>query len=149
MGALHPGTPAVTRLGARREAGSAGTLELVLVTPLFLLVAMFIAEVGRIGAARTHVAYAAHAAARAAAEVTAFDAAPRAQAVAEATLASEHTTCAALHVVVDTSDLLPAGTAKVSVECTASFADLGPLHLPNVTVTSSAVEVVDTIRGGG
>ncbi|MHB8463741.1 MAG: TadE/TadG family type IV pilus assembly protein [Acidimicrobiales bacterium] len=132
----------------RSQTGSAGVVEIVLLTPLFMLVAMFIVEIGRIEGARTNVAYAAHAAARAAAQRSSGDAAADATAVATATLAGEGITCTHLRVVTDTSDLLPAGTAKVTVSCTTGFADLGPLHLSDTTLSASAVDVVDTVRGG-
>jgi Flp pilus assembly protein TadG len=123
-------------------------LEIVLLTPLFMLVAMFIVEIGRIEGARTDVAYAAHSAARAAAQRSSGDATANATAVAGATLAGEGITCTHLQVVTDTSDLLPAGAAKVTVSCTTGFADLGLLHLGDVRLSASAVEVVDRIRGG-
>jgi Flp pilus assembly protein TadG len=132
----------------RSESGSAGVLEVVLLTPLFVMVAMFIAEIGRIEGARNNVTYAAHSAARAAAERAAGDAAASAQQVAQATLADEGVSCAGLQVVTDTQDLLPAGTAKVTVTCATSFGDLGLLHLPTVTVSATSVAVVDTVRGG-
>jgi len=132
----------------RSQSGSAGVLEIVLLTPVFMLVAMFIVEIGRVEDARTNVAYAAQSAARAAAERTSDDAPADATAVASATLAGEGITCTNLKVVTDTSDLLPAGTAKVTVSCTTGFTDLGPLHLGDTTVSASAVEVVDTVIGG-
>ena len=133
----------------RGERGTAGVVEIVLLTPLFLLVAMFIVEVGRLQGARTEVGYAARASARAAAERSAGTATAAANAVASATLASEGVTCAALAIQVDTVNLAPAGTAKVTVTCTTSLGDLGLLHLPiTVHVHATAVEVVDTVRGG-
>ncbi len=56
---------------------------------------------------------------------------------------------ASLEVQIDTVDLAPAGAAKVTVTCTTSLGELGVLHLPvSISVHGSAVEVVDTIRGG-
>ena len=136
-------------MSARSQSGSVGVLEVVLLTPLFMLVAMFIVEIGRIENARTDVAYAAHSAARAAAQRASGDAAAEATAVAGATLAGEGVTCTNLRVATDTSDLLPAGAAKVTVTCTTGFADLGLLHLGDLTVSGAAVEVVDAVRGGG
>ena len=120
----------------------------MLLAPLFMLVAMFIVEIGRVESARTNVAYAAHAAARAAAQRASGDAAADATTVAGDTFTGAGVTCTNMHVVTDTADLLPAGTAKVTVSCTTSFADLGPLHLGAMTVSSSAVETVDSVRGG-
>jgi Flp pilus assembly protein TadG len=131
------------------DRGTAGVTEIVLLTPLFLLVAMFIVEVGRLQGAQTEVAYAAREAARAATQLSPATAPAAANQVASATLASEGLTCTPLNVVVDTASLVPAGTAKVTVTCTTGLADLGLLHLPlTVHVQASAVEVVDTIRGG-
>jgi Flp pilus assembly protein TadG len=134
---------------SRGERGTAGVMEIVLLTPLFLLVAMFIVEVGRLQGAHTEVAYAARASARAAAERSAATAPGAANSVAAATLASEGVSCATLDVRVDTASLVPAGTAKVTVDCTTSLGDLGLLRLPvSVHVQASAVEVIDTVRGG-
>ena len=134
---------------ARREFGTAGVAEVVLLTPLFLLVAMFIVEVGRLQSAHSEVAYAARAAARAAAERSPSTATASADAVAGATLATEGVSCAQLTVTVDTTNLAPAGTASVTVDCATSLADLGLLHLPlHVHERATAVEVVDTVRGG-
>ena len=133
----------------RRESGTAGVVEVVLLTPLFLLVAMFIVEVGRLQSAHSEVAYAARAAARAAAEQGPSNATAAADTVADATLASKGVSCAQLQVTVDTAALTPAGTATVTVDCATSLADLGLLHLPlHVHEQATAVEVVDTIRGG-
>jgi len=133
----------------RCETGTAGVAEIVLLTPLFLLVAMFIVEVGRLQSAHSEVAYAAHAAARAAAEQGPSEATAAANTVADATLASEGVSCAQLQVTVNTATLAPAGTATVTVDCATSLADLGLLHLPlHVHERATAVEVVDTIRGG-
>jgi Flp pilus assembly protein TadG len=130
------------------ERGTAGVAEIVLLTPLFLLVAMFIAEVGRLQGAHTEVAYAARAAARAAAELSPATAPSAANQVAAATLASEGVACATLDVEVNTAALVPAGTVEVTVACTTGLGDLGLLRLPvSVHVTASAVEVIDTIRG--
>ena len=134
---------------SRNQAGTAGVIEIVLLTPLFMIVAMFIVEVGRLQGARTEVAYAARASARAAAERSAATAPAAARTVVTATLASEGVSCATLDVQVDTVDLAPAGTAKVTVGCTTSLGDLGLLHLPlSVHLHATAVEVVDSLRGG-
>jgi len=133
----------------RGEKGTAGVTEIVLLAPLFVLVAMFIVEVGRLQGAHTEVAYAAREAARAAAQLSPRSAPAAANQVAAATLASEGVSCAPLNVAVDSASIVPAGTAKVTVDCTTGLGDLGLLHLPlSVHVHASAVEVVDTIRGG-
>lgn len=132
----------------RGQRGTAGVTEIVLLTPLFLLVAMFIVEVGRVQGAHTEVAYAAREAARAAAQLSPGSAPGAANQVAAATLASEGVSCAPLNVAVDTASIVPAGTAKVTVDCTTGLGDLGLLRLPlSVHVHTSAIEVVDTIRG--
>lgn len=135
--------------GRRGQAGTAGVIEIVLLTPLFMVVAMFIVEIGRLQGARTEIAYAAREAARAAAERSAGTAPAAANSVAASTLASEGVSCAALNVAVDTAALAPAGTAKVTVNCTTSLGDIGLLRLPlSVNVHATAVEVVDAVRGG-
>ena len=136
-------------MSRQSQRGTAGITELVLLTPLFLLVAMFIVEVCRLQGAHSEVAFAARESARAAAELGAGTATRPADAVAATTLASEGLSCAPLQVTVDTARLVPAGTAKVTVDCTTGLGDLGLLRLPvSVHVAAVAVEVVDTVRGG-
>jgi len=131
----------------RNESGSV-TAELVLVTPLLLLLLLFVVALGRLASARLDVDGAASEAARAAsiardpATATAM-----AQQTATAALSSDGVTCSSLNVVTDTASFSPGGEVAVTVTCTVGLADLAGLRLPSSTSLSSrSVAVVDTYR---
>lgn len=136
----------VTQL-ARDEHGSA-TAELVILTPLLILLLLFVVALGRLAGAHIDVDGAAAQAARAAAIA-------RSPAVAEASakqtassaLSSQHITCANLDVSVDTSDFVPGGSVAVTVSCAVNLSDLTGLHLPvTETVANRFVSPIDAYR---
>jgi Flp pilus assembly protein TadG len=105
----------------------------ILVTPLFVVLILFVVLCARCASARIDVDAAAAAAARAAslasspaaAHVAATDAAAQA-------LTGRSLTCATLTVPVDTSAFRRGGSVTVRVECSVALSDLG---LPGVTST--------------
>lgn len=141
----------MTTGGLRRftaEHGAAAT-ELVLITPLLLLVLVFATLAGRLVGARGDLVGAARDAARAASiQRSAAAAGPAARTAAEATLADEGFSCGSLIVTTDVSDFRRGGTVAVEVRCDVRLSDLSPLPLPaSRTVGADAVEVVDEFRG--
>ena len=144
-----PGSSAMTLPGRlkREETGSV-VAELVLLTPLLILVLLFVVALGRLAGARIDVDGAAAQAARAAsiardpATATAM-----AQQTATAALGSDNVTCAQLSVSTDTAQFQPGGLVAVTVTCTVSLSDLTGLRLPaSESISSRFVEVVDTYR---
>ena len=136
------------RATAEGERGSA-TAELVLLTPLLILVLLFVVALGRLASARLQVDGAASQAARVVSlarnPATAINLATT---TASQTLTGQHHTCAHLSVAVDTSAFRPGGWVAVTVSCAVNLTDLSGLRLPAVeTVTSRFVEPVDTYRG--
>lgn len=137
------------RLARRRhdESGSIAA-ELVLVTPLLILLLLFVVALGRLASARIDVNGAAAVAARAASiarDPTAATA--TAQQTASAALAGDGVACASLNVATDTAAFAPGGEVAVTVTCAVDFADLAGLHIPAATtVSSSSMSVVDTYR---
>ncbi len=127
------------------DRGSAST-ELVLAAPLLVLVLLVAVALGRMASARLRVDDAAHQAARAASLArTASDAQQRAQTTARAALAASGASCAHYTVTADVGAMTPGTVVRVSVACTAN---LGVSALPaHVTVTRSAVSVIDSYRG--
>lgn len=130
-----------------REAGSVAT-ELVLLTPLLLLMLLFVVALGRTVSARLEVDGAAAQAARAAsiardpATATAM-----AQQAATTALGSDGVTCAGLTVTTDTADFVPGGQVQVTVTCHVDLADLVGLRLPaSQAISSTATSVVDVYR---
>lgn len=130
------------------ERGSAA-VELTLVTPLLLLMALVVVAFGRLAGARLQVEGAAHDAARAASLARSPAAATRAaQQAATASLGAEHLSCAALTVAVETAAYRPGGSVAVTVSCTVDLSDLTLLHLPGHSQLSARfVSPLDTYRG--
>ncbi len=136
---------------ARRHAGDesgAVATELVLLTPLLILLLLFVVALGRLAGARLEVDGAAAQAARAAsiARDPAIATAMATQ-TAAAALGSDHVTCAHLTVATDIAAFAPGGQVTVTVTCTVDLADLTGLRLPPAeSISSSATSVVDTYR---
>ena len=132
----------------RRDETGSVVAELVLLTPLLILILLFVVALGRLAGTRIDVDGAAAQAARAAsiardpATATAM-----AQQTATAALGSAHVTCAQLSVSTDTAQFQPGGLVAVTVTCTVSLSDLSGLRLPaSESISSRFVEVVDTYR---
>ncbi|MHB1927995.1 MAG: TadE/TadG family type IV pilus assembly protein [Acidimicrobiales bacterium] len=134
------------RNGIRSEEGSA-TAELVILTPLLILFLLLVVAFGRLAGARGDVDGAAAQAARAASIARDPTAAAAATQTAQATLGSEHVTCAHLAVAVDTTSFTPGGNVAVTVTCTVNLSDLTGLHLPaSETIAERFVEPIDRYR---
>ena len=141
----------MTRLArARGEVGSA-SLELALVTPVLLLMLLFVVALGRLGEARADVDAAAAQAARAASIArTPAGARTAATDTASAALDARSLPCSGLDVVVDTSAFRPGGQVVVDLTCTVPLGQLGGIGLPGAKrLQSTAIAVVDVFRGVG
>jgi Flp pilus assembly protein TadG len=150
--------PIVVKSSVRRSAAGAGralrdesgavATELVLLTPLLIVLLLFVVALGRLAGARINVDGAAAQAARAASiATTPAQAAASAQQVATAALGSDHVTCATLQVATDTARFAPGGSVTVTVTCAVALSDLSGLRLPvTEQVSSTAASVVDTYR---
>ena len=148
--------PIVVKSSVRRSAAGAGralrdesgavATELVLLTPLLIVLLLFVVALGRLAGARINVDGAAAQAARAASiATTPGGAAAAAQQTAEAALGSDHVTCATLQVATDTARFAPGGSVTVTVTCAVALSDLSGLRLPvTEQVSSTAASVVDT-----
>lgn len=133
--------------GGDRERGSAA-LELVLATPLLVLVMLVVVAFGLLVAARLQVSDAAHQAARAASLARSEGAArDRATHTANAALHQTGSTCARTDVQVTTGGLRPGGTVTVKLTCTADLGKLTRTGLPgHAPVSGTAFSVIDTYR---
>ena len=131
----------------RDERGAVAT-ELVLLTPLLILLLLFVVALGRLAGARIDVDGAAAQAARAASiATTPGGATAAAQQSAAAALGSDHVTCATLQVATDTARFAPGGSVTVTVTCAVALSDLSGLRLPvTESISSTAASVVDTYR---
>lgn len=127
------------------------SVEVVLLTPLLLLMLLFMVALGRTVSARMDVDGAAGQAARAASIARdPATAAAMARQAATTALGSDHVACGDLSVDTDTADFAPGGEVQVTVTCTVDLADLVGLRLPaSKTLSSTAASVVDTYRSVG
>jgi Flp pilus assembly protein TadG len=130
------------------ERGSV-TTELVIVTPLLLLLLLFVVALGRMAGSRIDINGAASEAARAASIArTPLAAQDAARQIATAALADQHVTCASLDVSTDTTAFQPGGTVTVTVRCEVKLGDLTGLRLPSAkTLTATASAPIDRYRG--
>lgn len=134
----------------RWSTGERGSLtaELVVLTPVIILLALFIVALGRVEVIRAQVAGAARAAAEAAA--TAADApmaVAAARSAAPAALAGDRVGCTRLHVRADTTAFAPGGRVTVDLRCWVELADLAVPGLPGSVLLSSVVTApVDPYR---
>lgn len=130
-----------------RDAGSA-TLELVLLTPLLVLLALVVMALGRITDARVRVEDAAHQAARAASLT--YDGRQTEQAATEAAasaLSTDGPGCHTRTVRLRHSALRPDSTVTATVTCRTQLRDLLGARLPGaVDITASSTSPVDRYR---
>lgn len=141
---MNPPTP---RPWDREQSGSAA-VELVLITPLLVLLLLFVVTCGRVTTAQLRVTTAAHAAAHAASITRTSGAAVRAaHTAARQASRGAGPTCVDLSAPVTTSGLQPGGTVRVQVTCTVALADLALLHLPGSrSITATATSPIDRYR---
>jgi Flp pilus assembly protein TadG len=133
-----------------RERGSA-PVELVLITPVLIVVLLLVVLAGRVTQARAEVDEAARDAARAASLArTPFAARADGLSAAQATLSSGSVRCRQLIVTVDTGAFAPGGSIAATVTCTTDLSDLSLLAVPGSKhLTSHFIEPVDLYRGAG
>ena len=143
----------VGRAFRRLRAGESGSVatELVLLTPLLILMLLFVVALGRTVSARMEVDGAAAQAARAASIARGpATATAMAEQAATTALGSDHVTCADLTVTTDTADFAPGGQVAVTVTCTVDLADLVGLRLPaSQSISSTSTAVIDLYRAVG
>lgn len=129
------------------ERGSAAT-ELTMLTPLLILLLLFVVFCGRVADTALRINDAAHQAARAATMARSHSqAAADAQGTASAALASAGVACESLTVDTETQGLRPGSTVTVTVSCNVSLDDLTLLGVPgNRTFQSSFSAPIDVWR---
>jgi Flp pilus assembly protein TadG len=130
------------------EQGSAAA-ELVLITPVLILMLLFVVFCGQTADANLRLEDAAHQAARAASLARSTTTAQNdAQTTASAALANAGITCQNLAVTVNTAGLRPGSTVSVNVTCTVELSGLTLLGVPgSTTLSASFSSPVDKYRG--
>ena len=136
-------------MSASQRGGAA--VELVLATPVIVVLLLFVVFLGRITTTEAELQDAAHSAARAASLArTPAVAVTAARQMAVAALGNRHLTCSPLAVAVDTATFRPGGEVVVTVTCTVDLADLAALHLAGShTFSTSFTEPVDRFENIG
>ena len=132
------------------EDGSAA-VELVLITPVLLVLMMFALVAGRFALARNQVTEAARDAAR---EASTWSSPPAARAAGTQrgldSLNAGKVSCQQPAVAIDTSQLRPGGEVVADVTCTVALDDVLGLHVAgSKTFHARSVAVVDTFRSSG
>lgn len=127
----------------------AAAVELVLVTPVLIVLLLFVVAGGRLADARAQVDAAAREAARAGTLARSAAGAERAGTAAAGTrLHDAGVECRSLVVQVDTTRFSAGGTVATTVTCTVDLGDLTLLAVPGTrSVTATAAEPVDVYRG--
>ena len=146
---------AVTRrwLGRRLRRGDAGfgSLELVILTPVFVAMLLLVVGFGRITHGRQLVEQAASAAARAASlDSTPAQATKDAQREARDILTQAGVICHTFTANVDTSNFRAGGQVSVTVDCVTSLSDLGLVGFPgSKTLEASSTSPLEQFRQFG
>ncbi len=133
----------------RGEQGGAA-VEMVLVTPVLIVLFLLVVELGRMGIARGDVDGAARDAARAASLRRSPGAAQgSARAAAQESLEARGVTCRnGPAVAVSTAGFTPGGWVGVDVSCRVELSELSLLRLPGTrTMSARFVAAIDTYRG--
>jgi TadE-like protein len=140
----HPATAS-----ALADGRGSATIELVLATPMLVMLLLLAVAFGRLATARADVDGAARAAARAASvSRDPASAARAAHQAATATLGERRITCRHLTVATDTHQFAAGGWVAVDVTCTVGLTDLTLLRLPGSrTIHTRFVEPLDAFRG--
>ncbi len=136
----------MTRRNSTSERGSA-SVEMVLITPVLVMLLLFVVAVGRLAGARGEVDAAARDAARAAANARS---APEQAALraAHAALRDRGVECQTLDVGVDTTRFGADGFVEVTVMCTVDLRAVAGIGFPvTPELRATFVAPVDRYRG--
>ncbi len=124
-------------VGEQRTERGGATVEVVLITPLLVVLLLFVVQLGRFAVARTDLDGASRDAARAASLAGTLPAAQSAaRDAAEAALATRDVTCRDLDVALD-AEFSPGGWVAAEVVCTVDLSQLSLLGVPGSKVMSS------------
>ncbi len=136
---------------ARRSECGLATVEMVVLTPVVLLVVLVALVFGRVVQARQQVVEAARAGAEAAAVLPTVQTAQWVGSMnVVINLVDRTHTCARVSTVIDTAAFVPGGQAVVHVACLVLLSDLAFPGLPGATVVSAtAVAPLDPYRSVG
>jgi len=132
---------------AHKEEGQA-IAELVIVTPVLLLVIVLLISLGRIDSAQGDVESAARAGVQAAVvQDNPSEAQAQAVTAVASTLATAGLTCPSPQVITNTSNFTSGGSVSVTVTCVTSLADVSVPGVPGTkTLWATSVAPIDPYR---
>lgn len=133
------------KAGSRVDRGSA-TVELVLITPLLMVLGLFVVAAGRSGEALRQVQHAADNGARAASQASAHGRESAGLTAALADLRAVGRSCADQSIRVVNVKVGRLDAVKVSVSCRVDHAGLQLLGLSSRRVTAESTESIDVYR---
>jgi Flp pilus assembly protein TadG len=140
-------------MSRRRIRGDLGslTVELVVITPILLVMALMMLAFGRVSASRQEVVEASRAGAQAAAVMSNANSAQWGAAVDAAVgISNRGHTCTNPQIVTDTSHFHPGGYVTVTVTCHVELSDVAVPGMPGSTaVQASATAPIDPYRAVG
>jgi Flp pilus assembly protein TadG len=124
------------------------TAELVIVTPIVIVLLLLVVGFGRYAHGKQLVEQAASAAARAASlSATSVQADGRAHLAAAAALSDAGVSCTSMGITVDSGDFRAGGTVGVTLTCTADLSGLALAGLPgSVTMTGTGRAPLEHFR---
>ena len=129
----------------KSERGSV-TVELVLLTPVLMMLALFVVIAGRVGESQIQVHHAADQAARAASMVNPAAMQQVAESAAFGDLANNGVACIFAEVTVSFDDSQRSHSVTVSVECVVNRDGIDLLGLSERRVKANSTEVIDRWR---
>ncbi len=135
-----------SRPPTRKDSGSV-TVEIVVLTPVLIMLTLFIVFLGRAGGSVQQVRHAADAGARAASLVSVVTMQRVAASVAARDLADNGVNCASTTVSVSVDESPTSGSVTVTVSCVVNDDGTSLLGALARTVTASSTEVIDRYRG--
>ncbi|HMJ78500.1 MAG TPA: TadE family protein [Iamia sp.] len=149
---IREGVPRSSDSGGGHAERGAATVEMVLLTPLFLAVLAFLVLAGRLSTVSADVAAASRDAARAASLASTYSAAvDAAEETATGSLARQDVTCRNLTVELgDPSTFVAGGEVEVRVACEVLLGDVALPGLPGSRIVGrTSTEVIDRWRSVG
>lgn len=132
----------------QRDERGVASIELVLMTPVLVIVLLFVVGLGRMAHARQQIdAVAADSARAASLERNTTLSAQAAQTTAERSLGQAGVSCTDLQVHVDLANYQPGGEVRVTVSCTAQLHDVALAGFPGTkTFSATSVVPIETYR---
>ena len=131
-----------------RDRGSVAT-EMVLLTPLLIIMLMFVVHAGRAGQGINQLKHAADQGARAASLVSEARMSTVAQQAVEDDLSTSGLSCMSPRVGTHFVQSLMSSSVTVTVSCQTSNEGLSLLGAHTVSMAASSTEVIDRYRAGG